>query len=84
MRNIKDVINESRISTYEIKKYTKSAITNSTNYNQYVSYLMAANEGIREGIVENIRFYDGKELEDAEKFGMVMDELMDILNKKLK
>jgi hypothetical protein len=45
---------------------------------------MTVNEGIREGIVENIRFYNDKELEDAEKFGMVMDELMDILNKKLK
>ena len=84
MRNLKDVINESRISIFEIKKYTKSVITNSSSYKQYVDYLMAVNEGIREGIVENCRYYKDSELEDAEKFGMVMDELMDILNKKLK
>lgn len=84
MRNLKDVINESRISIFEIKKYAKSAITNSSSYKQYVDYLMAVNEGIREGIVENCKYYDGSELEDAEKFGMVMDELMDILNKNLK
>ena len=84
MRNLKDIINEGRISAFEIKKYAKMAITNSTNYKQYVDYLVAANEGIREGIVENCRYYDGSELEDAEKFGAVMDELMDILNKNLK
>ena len=84
MISLLEYITESRISPFELKKYVKSSITNSSNYNDYVQYLKTIIEGINEGIVENIRYYKGKEAEDAEKFSMVVDDLMEFVKKSIK
>ena len=82
MQSIVNYINEGRISTFEIKKYVKSAITNSTQYEEYNQYLKAVLEGINEGIVENLRYYkEQKELEDTEKFSHVIDDFMELFKK---
>ena len=82
MQSIINYINEGRISTFEIKKYIKSAITNSTQYEEYNQYLKAVLEGINEGIVENLRYYkDQQEIKDAEKFSQVIDDFMELFKK---
>lgn len=81
MQSLTQFINESRISTYEIKKYVKSAMTNSTDYQQYIQYLKAILDGMSEGIVENERYYKGKEEEDAQKFSMIVDDFMELFDK---
>ena len=76
------MINEGRMSTFELKNYAKSAITNSSQYKEYFQYLTAALEGIQEGIVENERYYKkNKEVEDLQKFGMIIDDFMELLKK---
>ena len=72
------------MSPYELLKYVKSSITNSSNYNDYIQYLNTIIEGLNEGIVENIRYYKGKEAEDAEKFSMIIDDLMEFVKKSIK
>ena len=72
------------MSPSELKKYVKSSITNSSNYNDYIQYLNTIIEGLNEGIVENIRYYKGKEAEDAEKFSMIIDDLMEFVKKSIK
>lgn len=84
MRSLTEYITESRISPFELKKYVKSSITNSSNYNDYIQYLKTIIEGLNEGIVENIRYYKGKEAEDAERFSMVVDDLMEFVKKSIK
>ena len=86
MQNLQQyLVNESRISTYEIKKYVKSAITNSTTYNEYIQYLKAVLDGINEGIVENERYYkNDNEVEDVQNFGMVIDDFMELFKKVTK
>lgn len=85
MQSIVNYINEGRISTFEIKKYVKSAITNSTQYEEYNQYLKAVLEGINEGIVENLRYYKAQqEIEDAENFSMIIDDFMELLKKSTK
>ena len=82
MQDIVDYINEGRITTFEIKKYIKSAITNSTQYEDYKQYLKAVLEGINEGIVENLRYYkDQQEIEDAEKFSQAIDDFIELFKK---
>lgn len=82
MKDIVNYINEGRISTFEIKKYVKSVITNSTQYEEYNQYLKAVLEGINEGIVENLRYYkDQQEVEDAENFSQVIDDFMELFKK---
>lgn len=85
MQSIVNYINEGRISTFEIKKYVKSAITNSTQYEEYNQYLKAVLEGINEGIVENLRYYKNQqEIEDTEKFSQVIDDFMELFKKENK
>lgn len=85
MQSLTQFINESRISPYELKKYAKSAITNSTNYRQYIQYLQAVLDGVNEGIVENLRYYkDQREIEDAENFLKIIDDFMELLKKSTK
>ena len=82
MQDIVDYINEGRITTFEIKKYIKSAITNSTQYEDYKQYLKAVLEGINEGIVENLRYYkDQQEIEDAEKFSQAIGDFIELFKK---
>lgn len=84
MINLTEYITESRISPFELKKYVKSSITNSSNYNDYIQYLNTIIEGLNEGIVKNIRYYKGKEADDAEKFSMIVDDLMEFVKKSIK
>ena len=84
MKSLIEYVTESRISPFELKKYVKSSITNSSNYNDYVQYLKTIIEGLNEGIVENIRYYKGKEADDAEKFSMIIDDLMEFVKKSIK
>ena len=82
MQSIVNYINEGRITTFEIKKYIKSAITNSTQYEDYKQYLKVVLEGINEGIVENVSYYkDRQEIEDAEKFSQVIDDFIELFKK---
>ena len=84
MKSLTEYVTESRISPFELKKYVKSSITNSSNYNDYIQYLKTVIEGLNEGIVENIRYYKGKEAVDAEKFSMIIDDLMEFVKKSIK
>lgn len=56
-------------------------MTNSTDYQQYVQYLKAILDGMREGIAENERYYKGKEEEDAQQFLMIVDDFMELFDK---
>ena len=79
-----EYVTESRMTPFELKKYVKSTITNSYNYNDYIQYLNTIIEGLNEGIVENIRYYKGKEAADAEKFSMIIDDLTEFVKKSIK
>ena len=81
MKNLNQYINEGRINAYDLKKYIKSTITNSYNYQQYIIYLKFIIEGLDEGAKENMKYYDGQEAEDTQKFLTVIDDLNKVLKK---
>ena len=81
MKNLNQYINEGRINAYDLKKYIKSTITNSYNYQQYIIYLKSIIEGLDEGAKENMKYYDGQEAEDTQKFLTVIDDLNKVLKK---
>lgn len=81
MKNLNQYINEGRINVYDLKKYVKSTITNSYNYQQYIIYLKSIIEGLDEGAKENMKYYDDQEAEDTQKFLTVIDDLNKVLKK---
>lgn len=84
MKDLNNYIIESSITPREIRRYAKSVITNSYEYSQYVLYVQNILEGIREGIVENERYYKGKQASDTEDFSLIVDSLIEVFNKEIK
>lgn len=81
MKNLNKFLIESNMKPKELENYTKSVITNSFKYNDYIIYLTSAINGFKEGALENIKYYKDIEADDADKFAKLINELMQIIKK---
>lgn len=76
MKNISDVILESRTSPLEIKKYGKSWAIQCQNYDDYQNIIQNFLKGFYEGVKDNTKYYKGEELDDAKDILSLIDDML--------
>lgn len=76
MKNISDIINESRISPTEIKRYGKSWATQCSTLNDYQDIIQNFLKGFYDGVKDNAKYYDGSELDDAKDMMSLIDDML--------